>query len=322
MTLLLRALVTCFKDESWPVRDAACTACGRCVAACPEETRLVLPELYPLWEAHLWDNIPTVRANAAAALGACCVAYTEDAPARCWDIYRRLVTEVDRQPADSQRFSSLGASSTFGVAEASRKRANEIDVHENQQMFSCGSLAPKLQRGGGCMDHGFKRDQEPWEATDGALHLLRALCEASCSGSDLDLVVTELPRVAQLGIVATFIHAPLLWETAFGTVASVARKVPSGRLKPCLPDVLPCLFKGLQCDHPLAAHAAGGAVAAIRDTIGPNILNGRLDEAEREVVRRSPYVPAGRGVMVGRGEGGIGSQGGTSFTGTLPAIRS
>lgn len=26
---LLRALLLCFKDSSWPVRDAACTACGR-----------------------------------------------------------------------------------------------------------------------------------------------------------------------------------------------------------------------------------------------------------------------------------------------------
>jgi hypothetical protein len=26
---LLRALILCFKDMSWPVRDAACVACGR-----------------------------------------------------------------------------------------------------------------------------------------------------------------------------------------------------------------------------------------------------------------------------------------------------
>lgn len=26
---LLKALIMCFKDMSWPVRDAACTACGR-----------------------------------------------------------------------------------------------------------------------------------------------------------------------------------------------------------------------------------------------------------------------------------------------------
>jgi hypothetical protein len=30
--VLLRALLLCFKDMSWPVRDAACVACGRCVA--------------------------------------------------------------------------------------------------------------------------------------------------------------------------------------------------------------------------------------------------------------------------------------------------
>jgi hypothetical protein len=40
-------------------------------------------------------------------------------------------------------------------------------------MFSCGSLGPKLRRGGGCMDHGFTRDKEPWEASDGALYMLR-----------------------------------------------------------------------------------------------------------------------------------------------------
>jgi hypothetical protein len=35
---LLRALLLCFKDSSWPVRDAACTACGRygrpCISCC------------------------------------------------------------------------------------------------------------------------------------------------------------------------------------------------------------------------------------------------------------------------------------------------
>jgi len=30
--------------------------------------------------------------------------------------------------------------------------------HENKVLYSCGSLAPKLKRGGGCMDHGFHRE--------------------------------------------------------------------------------------------------------------------------------------------------------------------
>lgn len=38
-----------------------------------------------------------------------------------------------------------------------RARANDPTLHTDKTMFSCGSLAPKLQRGGGCMDHGFAR---------------------------------------------------------------------------------------------------------------------------------------------------------------------
>lgn len=31
----------------------------------------------------------------------------------------------------------------------------------------------------GCMDYGFKRPKEPWEASDGAVYLLRELSQVS-----------------------------------------------------------------------------------------------------------------------------------------------
>jgi len=65
---LLEALVDCFKDESWPVRDAACIACGSFVAAFPEESSTKYDELCALWIAHLSDNIFTVRQHSALAL--------------------------------------------------------------------------------------------------------------------------------------------------------------------------------------------------------------------------------------------------------------
>lgn len=40
------------------------------------------------------------------------------------------------------------------------------------QMYSCGSLAPKMgrgKRGGGCMDHKFRKPPEPWELADGCV---------------------------------------------------------------------------------------------------------------------------------------------------------
>ena len=43
-----------------------------------------------------------------------------------------------------------------------------------QEVYSCGSLAPKLRKGG-CMDHGHSRKKEPWEATDGGC-ILQMLC--------------------------------------------------------------------------------------------------------------------------------------------------
>ena len=43
----------------------------------PEECRASLPELLKLWSAHLDDNIPSVRANAAAALGDALRAYKQ-----------------------------------------------------------------------------------------------------------------------------------------------------------------------------------------------------------------------------------------------------
>lgn len=59
------------------VRDAALVAAGKCAAAFPEECRASLPELLKLWSAHLDDNIPSVRANAAAALGDALRAYKQ-----------------------------------------------------------------------------------------------------------------------------------------------------------------------------------------------------------------------------------------------------
>ena len=60
------------------VRDAALVAAGKCAAAFPGECRAALPELTRLWAAHLDDNIPSVRANAAAALGDALRAYEQE----------------------------------------------------------------------------------------------------------------------------------------------------------------------------------------------------------------------------------------------------
>ncbi|UYV78382.1 hypothetical protein LAZ67_16001129 [Cordylochernes scorpioides] len=55
--LLLQTLLECFKDDSWPVRDAACLASGNFVVCYPEEARSVIDQLYPHFFENLCDPI-------------------------------------------------------------------------------------------------------------------------------------------------------------------------------------------------------------------------------------------------------------------------
>ena len=66
---LLDALIACFKDESWPVRDAASLSSGDFVSQFPQKTNdQDLHELYHLWFEHLSDNIQSVREDTAFSL--------------------------------------------------------------------------------------------------------------------------------------------------------------------------------------------------------------------------------------------------------------
>ncbi len=74
---MLTGLIDCFKDMSWPVRDAACLACGHFVLIFPQESKPKLEELMKLWLAHLSDNISSVRENSAIALANALRAFKE-----------------------------------------------------------------------------------------------------------------------------------------------------------------------------------------------------------------------------------------------------
>ena len=65
---MLSALLDCFKDQSWPVRDCACIACGHFVSTFPEESKEVFGELKDLWLDHLSDNIQSVREHSSQSI--------------------------------------------------------------------------------------------------------------------------------------------------------------------------------------------------------------------------------------------------------------
>lgn len=82
-------------------------------------------------------------------------------------------------------------------------KAAEDLAHQNNQLYSCGSLAPKLKRGGGCMDHGFSRAKEDWELSDGSIYMIR---EASAFEDMHDFIISHLQNLCDLGYVDHFKH--------------------------------------------------------------------------------------------------------------------
>ena len=91
----------------------------------------------------------------------------------CFDEITKKVKEglvgVKDQPENTEKYSALEKGpATYGVVK--KLRDNDMELHTNRQMYSCGSLAPKMGRGpreGGCMDHKFRKEPEPWELGDG-----------------------------------------------------------------------------------------------------------------------------------------------------------
>jgi hypothetical protein len=290
---LLKVLVDCFKDESWPVRDAACIASGRFVLSCPKECENaidVMAEFYKLWEQHLSDNIWSVREDSAVALGNVARAYGAPAEDKMISIIEKLLPlAVTKQAKESYTFGSLGNVTTFGVA-PSIKHAHDNDeaLHTGQQVFSCGSLAPKLKRGAGCMDHGFTRPSQPWESSDGAVYLLREMsliCPKKC--------IPLMKVLAEISDVRHFRHASSLRETIWKQLPHIMRAIGKRECKRNVQEFINPMFDSIQGDHRLSSHAAGGCAADISSFIGPSIFSGRLDDMQLRVFETSPLIHNG-----------------------------
>ena len=230
---LLGALLDCFRDESWPVRDAACEACGHFVRNFPAESADALPELLQLWFTHLADNIGSVREHSATALANVLPVLSAEDKAKVAAELRRLLPMALSQPAGaSTANSNLGNETQFGVAYGAPRddhagHNHHDHGHEDQPMFSCGSLAPKLRKAGvGCMDHGVSRPAEPWESTDGALHLL---AELALLGEPIADTLATVAEVVTIPEEKQFPHYSALLLTFWRRLHDVAQGLPPAR---------------------------------------------------------------------------------------------
>ncbi|XP_078313834.1 uncharacterized protein LOC111130281 [Crassostrea virginica] len=274
---LLEALLICFNDDSWPVRDAACVACGNFVLCFPEESRSSMPALYPLFYNNLQDNIPSVRQGAALALANVAQVYGQESYEEILKKVKEGLEGVKDQPETTEKYSNLDKGpATYSVAK--KLRDNDMDLHTDKQMYSCGSLAPKMMkgtRGGGCMDHKFRKPPEPWELADGCVHLVAELshnAELTSQVSDL------LPLLAKASSLHHYNHHVNFLETVCKQLPNIAKNLGKRYFKPHLEQFFDCIFYSITCDNALTASAASQCLNQLSAFLGPSILKGRVEQ--------------------------------------------
>ncbi|CAL8072438.1 unnamed protein product [Calicophoron daubneyi] len=282
MKSILEALIVCFGDESWPVRDAACGALGTLLSTFPSEAKeeghkTLMSEQFL---RNLSDSIPSVRDGAAYSIARIMNAVSDPEITKLYlDYIRTRLDGVKQQPMESHGAESPRVQGTGpGVSHVvSRSGADAHDArHTDQVMYSCGSLAPKLHKGtkGGCM-HGavHQRPSEPWEQADGAVRLIGQIAEVAPKLFE-DTMVDHMIEATSHN---HYTHYPYLLETACRTTGQMCNGLQKMQFKRHLDKLLVVLAAAVECQLPLAAVASEETLSILAQRLGPNVLRGRIE---------------------------------------------
>ncbi|XP_040569978.1 uncharacterized protein [Lepeophtheirus salmonis] len=272
--VLLNTLIKCFKDDSWPVRDTACVACGTFILKFPDNCRDSFEQCKPLFMENLKDPIISVRQGAAIALANCIKAYGKEQillPCLLQDIKAGLM-DVANQPSETIKYEGTSELSQFGVSDK-KLRDNDIELHENQVMYSCGSLAPKMSRGG-CSDGGrFRKPSEPWEKGDGFTHLL-----AEISSICPEEVASILPCVSEAARHKHYSNHFVFIESMLKRLPEIAKNLEKKLFKPLMEHFIEPIFYALDSENQLASVAAEFCINELCNFLGLNIFRGRVEQ--------------------------------------------
>eukprot|EP01064_Diplonema_japonicum_P002273 TRINITY_DN11451_c1_g1_i1.p1 TRINITY_DN11451_c1_g1~~TRINITY_DN11451_c1_g1_i1.p1 ORF type:complete len:535 (+),score=114.80 TRINITY_DN11451_c1_g1_i1:60-1607(+) len=280
---LLKLIDEACDDPSWPVRDIACVSSSKIVLKYPECCQSKLPAIYKRFLYQAEDPIPSVRKHAGEAL-ANYAKINNGCRVQVVDDVSKMLKRIFTQPETSVSATDLSNVTQFGVAK--RVHDNDVEVHTNGGMFSCGSLAPGPSTArvlGGCSGgHGVARTGlDPWFATDSAVHTIRFMTDLNLKTDGLlDGVVPTLQ-------VKTFIHYPQYWQTVWTSVPTIVRNIGKRAVTEWVNTVLPDLFTCLQCDNKLASTAAADCIIALRKLYGDTVWEGKLSVEQRAFMKHS-----------------------------------
>ena len=174
-----------------------------------------------------------------------------------------------------------------------RAHVNDVEQHSNTQLYSCGSLAPKLSKKAGagrvgCSNCGIDRPKAPWEATDGAIYLIREYAVRGIANGTVtdDELVPLLRELVDVCRVQHFPQSDDLRATLWRTVPGLAHALGKQRFKSQYLEIfLELLFHNMESRSAsaLSKHAAGQCAEELAQLVGVAIFRARLDDFQRQV---------------------------------------
>ncbi|XP_046981856.1 uncharacterized protein LOC124551038 isoform X1 [Schistocerca americana] len=265
---MLKVLLTCFRDDCWPVRDAACMACGSLVSCFPDESRSSLPEMLPLFQRSLQDSVATVRQGAAAALACVVRSLGSDALAAAIHLLEEGLAGVQQQPA-------TGAGAGAGVGMALESTGDNRPL---RQIFMSASYTQRIGRSAsttGWSDNPFNKPTLPWHFADGCIHLLTELAQvAEC----MSAVIAAVPLAAEACQYRHYESHVCLLETVCKQLPLLAKALGKKSFKALLPDFLEPVFYALECENSLTSSASSQCLNQLGSILGPNVLRAMVQQ--------------------------------------------
>ena len=283
---LLSTLIGCFKDDSWPVRDAACVSVGDFVKHFDAGEQK--EELKNCMLKNLRDPIASVRQGAAVALGKFTSKYPdslEEFKTMMLDGFEKV---TDQKPTANANPRMDTRPANFGVIKEIRSSDND-GIVENQTMYSCGSLAPKMKAGGGCSaSHGYTRPAEPWEIADGNVRLFAELCSSIETNDDKKSPVATQHPLEKNDMIKKLVdvtrhrgykQSDILLETVCTNLSKICIGWGARRFKRYLDDdefILEVLLRAFKSQVQLTSVASENTIVSLSKTIGATIFEARV----------------------------------------------
>uniref|UniRef100_A0A7I4BI56 TOG domain-containing protein n=1 Tax=Physcomitrium patens TaxID=3218 RepID=A0A7I4BI56_PHYPA len=282
---VLTTLMSCFKDPSWAVRDAACSAMRKAIEGYPEEMKKLMPQLFDMWFAHLADNVRSVRENSAFTLGSAMRCFQGEAIEMAVAVLQEVLPQAKNQvDKPCCCHGSLHATQCASPG-AGPHHGRPPSAEENMDGALSSNLLPKLAER--CDDYGFSRKSEPWEKSEGGIYLLRELSVVAP-----DRAAKFLPALVQLAQSSGYVEYHSLMETLYRLLPFIAEKLGKKTFKPYLELFIDPLFSALTCGQRLSENASGYCVSKLISFIGPNIFKARLDSNQLAILQSSPLINA------------------------------